>query len=582
MQKKRFFSAALAVMMLFSACGINSTAPSDDVPTGEEPVIAYVPLDDRPNNYECMDYMAQSLGYKLLMPDVELFSTRLNGEGGSKCGDRAAVYEWVLEQEKQGCDRYIIFMDQLLSGGLVNSRAMTESEPVTLSDGTVLSEEKMLSDLMETLGADENNRVWLLDTVMRLAPTVGYEHWTLEDYTNVRAYCAAERLNLEGGALCSNNIIYTYRTAPDGSIILPEDYGTTEEKVAESLAARARKLTLSDMLFAAAGDNMRILFGIDDSSEQDCIQKNEINYLRSCLRDGDALLSGVDDMGFKALARLYLDELGWQGDTATVRYFGENEDKNASDFDYRPLKEIVAEHMNFFDLEPAADAELQILVLTQPADGSMSKKYCRDLLKTLNENFENGRPTMLMDAGNTGYGDYFRNMLIDKAELGKLIAYSGTLDLANLTGTALSHGVARYAFLKYDHETQQTARGFMKCLGDVLLKDMAYRTRARAEVADFVMGIGGNPDNFRDPAIDESEVREYMADRMNELDDDIIDNLRHSNFITGIEPYDELGWGSIEFAEIRFPWSRTFEITMDVLVGNPVEPHEKTAGIYFK
>ena len=63
---------------------------------------------------------------------------------------------------------------QLLSGGLVNSRHISGENPVTLSDGTVLTETELLDQLMTTLAADEKNRVWLLDTVMRLAPS--WEH----------------------------------------------------------------------------------------------------------------------------------------------------------------------------------------------------------------------------------------------------------------------------------------------------------------------------------------------------------------------------------------------------------------------
>ena len=95
---------------------------------------------------------------------------------------------YVLEQEEQGCDRYILFLDQLLSGGLVNSRHISGKNPVTLSDGTVLTEMELLDQLMTTLAADKKNRVWLLDTVMRLAPTCGYDGFGIEEYNNLREY----------------------------------------------------------------------------------------------------------------------------------------------------------------------------------------------------------------------------------------------------------------------------------------------------------------------------------------------------------------------------------------------------------
>lgn len=98
------------------------------------------------------------------MPETDDYRTRLSGqplnENGTQSGDRADLYEWVLAQEAAGCDRYILSMDQLLSGGLVNSRSMADHEVITLSDGTELTELELLESLIQTLSADENNRVW--------------------------------------------------------------------------------------------------------------------------------------------------------------------------------------------------------------------------------------------------------------------------------------------------------------------------------------------------------------------------------------------------------------------------------------
>lgn len=64
------------------------------------------------------------------------------------------------------------------------------------------------------------------------------------------------------------------------------------------LASRERKLRLSDAMFQALGGDggrqFRVLIGIDDSSEEDSIQKNEIAYLRAAAapRDGPALRCG--------------------------------------------------------------------------------------------------------------------------------------------------------------------------------------------------------------------------------------------------------------------------------------------------
>ena len=200
--RRRMLAAALACTLL-AGCGPVRTEPVEqETPRAGAPVIAYVPLDDRPDNAERVVYLAESLGYELAMPERDLYRTRLDGqppnENGTQYGDRGALYEWVAKQEAAGCDRYILSLDQLLSGGLVSSRAMTGENPVTLSSGETLVEAELLTAVIDLLAADENNRIWLLDTVMRLAATTGYGGFGLNEYNALRTYGMAPRPHLEG------------------------------------------------------------------------------------------------------------------------------------------------------------------------------------------------------------------------------------------------------------------------------------------------------------------------------------------------------------------------------------------------
>ncbi|MFR3921155.1 MAG: DUF4127 family protein [Dysosmobacter welbionis] len=49
-------------------------------------MIAYVPLDDRPDNAERVVYLAESLGYELAMPERDLYRTRLDGQPRMRTG----------------------------------------------------------------------------------------------------------------------------------------------------------------------------------------------------------------------------------------------------------------------------------------------------------------------------------------------------------------------------------------------------------------------------------------------------------------------------------------------------------------
>ena len=107
--RRRMLAAALACTLL-AGCGPVRTEPVEqETPRAGAPVIAYVPLDDRPDNAERVVYLAESLGYELAMPERDLYRTRLDGqppnENGTQYGDRGALYEWVAKQEAAGCDR---------------------------------------------------------------------------------------------------------------------------------------------------------------------------------------------------------------------------------------------------------------------------------------------------------------------------------------------------------------------------------------------------------------------------------------------------------------------------------------------
>lgn len=577
---KRAWAAMLALLMLVG-CGYQRTEPLPyPEPAASEPekTIAYVPLDDRPDNVERVVYLAKSLGYAVAMPEAHLYQTRLDhqptGEGFQN-GDTGAIYEWLLEQEAAGCDRYVLSLDQVLLGGLVSSRVVRTGYPTRLSDGSFVLDDELLTMLLEALSADPDNRVWLLDSVMRLAAsTVGFQGGTVEEYNALRDYGARPRKTLEGEDLTFTNVHTSYRYGPDGEP-LPEPEGVNLDHY---LMARGRKLLLSDQaqrtLAQPGYENFHLLIGIDDSSLEDCIQKNEIAYLRQGLRTGadgepmDWILSGVDDLAFKAVARLCLDETGWAGCGVSVQYFGGTEDRPACEYDFQPLTEIMAEHFDFFGLAEREGAELQILVLTQPADEAQKDAYVKQLMEALKENRKKHYPTILIDAGNGTYGTQVYDALTKQAELGYLIAYSGMLDMAIVTGTALSHGAARYAVLKNGGGTDYMDRAWARTLADSILKDFCYKGVVRNGLLAYIRNdLGGDPNNFWSPALDLEDLLERLENGMEQETAAVIKNLERSSLITSLEPYGEKHWGGVALENYRFPWDRAFEIGMDIRLG---------------
>jgi hypothetical protein len=118
--KKHLFAkiaaCVLAVAMLGGCASGGSKASGAEtvkqVKAPDNGVIAYVPLDDRPVNTDRVAYLAKSLGYRISMPETSLYHTCLDKQdanpGGLRYGNRAALLEWVEQQEQSGCHRYIL------------------------------------------------------------------------------------------------------------------------------------------------------------------------------------------------------------------------------------------------------------------------------------------------------------------------------------------------------------------------------------------------------------------------------------------------------------------------------------------
>ena len=601
--KKRILAAALCLTLL-SGCGAR---PPLDLPDAESDraVIAYVPLDDRPDNVGRVEYLAESLGYVLNMPEEWMFKTLLDGqmedyyaENGletqswtGQSGYPGLLYDWVLEQEASGCDRYLLSVDQLLYGGLVASRL---AKTTTERDGVPWPLTDLLESLLSALAEDPNNEVWLLDSVMRLAPTVGYMDGSLEYYNAMRTFGAAPRKTLTGSELTLDNIRATYGTDANGNDLL--DFGGDSalyDSALRYMEHRINKLTLSGDLLETVdrldSGRFHVLIGIDDSSSEDCIQKNEIAYLRARLRAGDVILSGVDDLAFKAVAKLYLGETGWNGAAANVQYFGGTEDQPACDYDYKPLTEIVAEHLDYFDLtaeDTPVFADFYVLVLTQPADSSQKQTYIKDLIQVLKQRLDANLPVILIDAGNGQYGTAFHDALTKETELGKLLSYVGFLDMAIVTGTALSHGVARYAHLIRGTTSQAEEEAFCKTLADSILKDFCYKNVVREDILAYVRNdLGGDPNNFCQPELDLDVIVDRLASGMEIAAAPVLKNLEHSNLLIGLKPHVDTtlaGWGAVSLSNYRFPWYRAFEIDMDLDIAPLTQPHKDILGIYYR
>lgn len=485
--------------------------------------IAYIPLDNRPVNKDRVEYLAASAGFTLLIPDEELYRTALDNmtpnSDGSTIGNRKALLEWLKSVEAE-CDYFVISLDQLISGGLVGSRYLSNTD---------LSFEMEVSDYIVKLS--QRKQVVLFDTVMRLASTVGYQGYDLDTYNTLRAYGQKARKQLSGAELTVDNIVAGYRYDQNGkriSVNLPTDV------VDQYFASRERKLRVIDYLLSNASETIeRIYVGVDDSSPTVTVQTNEINYIKSKSGDNLTLFAGADELGLMGIAAVATSVYG--GAECKVTYYGEGKDWSADEFDTATLASNIENHFNSIGATMNSDKKdaLQVLVLTR--SNSVATNADK-LMKQAVENIKNGIPTCIIDASNNNQA-LPQKMLDYKYDIAKLLGYSNWNTVGNATGIALSNAVARYVYLtKSDAVTEASNKAFLKTLTFSLIKDISYKRKGITNLSDK---------SAYGPATILSRINESAI---------LGKDLTVTNH------------GKVTASNFRYPWNRSFEATFDINV----------------
>lgn len=550
--------------------------------------IAYVPLDDRPDNLERSVYLAESLGYTVLLPDADLYATRLDGQArnlnGTGHGDRGALLQWVAEMDALGCDTFLLSCDQLLSGGLVNSRAMTESEDITFPDGSVLSEDEAMETYLLSLAEDENNRVYLFDSVMRLASTVGYDGFDLAYYNAIRSYGKVPRPAMNTLTPSYEDVVATYplgaetQSAVDSVAEEKERALLTEEVVADYLSARARKLHLTEYLLTKCSgekyQNFHFMIGVDDSSAETNIQTAELLYIENLLQSrgmGDILLNGVDDLSMMLIARMAQDTYD-RPISVYTEYFGGRENEPATPYDHQVFRDTVTFHvkaLSGYEVSSPARADLQILALSAPAKEEKSAEYVESLLARLAENEENNIPTIFIDASDNSYPT-LQQELLQKISLSKLIGYAGYCDLAIVAGAGVSQGFARYLYLACcEEKTEACDAAFIKSLAEALMLSIPFKTETKPLLNSFIVSsLQLNPDNILGTDTQMALLSRKVETILRTKSAPLCENLSGGPVITSLVPYEEKAAGQVSITHGYLPWNRTFEVSCTITVGD--------------
>ena len=549
-------------------------------------VIAYVPLDDRTDNMEDVVYLAEASGYRVVMPEGDVYCTKLDGQklnrNGTQYGDREALMEWVKEMDEQGCDLFLMSLDQLFSGGLVHSR-YTLGEDMVFDDGTVMTELEAFDEYILFLTNDPKNRIYMFDSVVRLASTVGYEGFGIDEYYALREYGMVARPALTGEELTLENIFANYPCAADG-VTLAENaladntyaHVLTEELIADYNAVRVRKLTLLDHVMKGikGSDNIHLIIGIDDSSNTENIQYNELHYIEKQLGEGATLMAGLD-----SLARLLVGQIAQESYDyevkASVRYVGGTEMIPSSEFDLYTLEEVVDLHMDLFKAVRVSEeeAELQVVVMTAPDDETKAQAYCEELVSLLEYNEEHNIPTAFIEASNNAYGETLEKMLLERVDFAHLMSFAGKYDQANVTGAGFAMGFSRYLYLRCcEDKTAEADLAQAQQIANSMALTYGYTLHTRYPLNLYVMELGYDYNNILTPSRDGRLIQDGLEQLFFGECVRISEALEGGRLISELNPVNEKTVHGVSFSEVYMPWNRTFEISFTIDVESLLTP----------
>lgn len=566
--KMRLLALLLTLTQLFS-CGFLAGCGTQD--TDPAQTVLYLPLDNRPINDQQVRLFAASLNMTLLTPDEGDYATTLNGalnDAGLQYGDRAAILEWLMENEDKS-DIIVLYLDQLLSGGLMNSRCMAEMEPVTLSDGRVFTEYDII-DYLATLAG--THTLYVIDSQLRLALSSGYLDFTATDYSLSRKYGLVERPAFDAESGTIDDVIAGYPLAAGGGSALDAAELTAEERDAFSsgerstlsryLAIRERKLRLNAYAIETLSSlpSVRYLFGVDDSAVGNNIQSAEFAYLKQLSGGNLDKLSAIDCLGQLALASLYADQTGGEAVRVAVRFFGSSDSK--LNFAGHTINEAIDQVIALCGgtrVENAEDADVEVLVACDSETDEQTAAASAALVAQLNQNRAAHVPSIYVD-----FASRVNTAIVSECELTMLL---GAGLHANGSGASaimgISQGLARYRALSIDgHLNSDANAAFVEDLLFRFAKGYYWNSGYKSEMSTYLSELGLDANNLNSATDDQlSRIDQTLTGKIVACSSGITENFTGGSYVSSLAPYRVGTIRSVAISDCSYPWRRTFEFT---------------------
>lgn len=447
-------------------------------------VIGFLPLDTRPCTYDMPVQLARQAGARVLVPAREMMGFYKKGS------DTGTVAGW-LEETAAGCDALVVSAEQLLYGGLLQSRqAETELQELL----------ERLQTLRRIKEKTPSLTIYLSNVLMRTSIST-LDPQTLAWWEKVSVYSE----------------MYYREKFLDDSEAAKRRTALEREIPAEVLdmffrARRTNHEVNRECIRLAAEGTIDELLILQEDCTQEGVQRLEQKILYSDMEtsgvsDRVFLLNGTDEAGAELLQRAIRP----QGDEVETVWLGGRPDFVAN-YEDRPFRENLAGHMRALSIQERKGAE-KVLFILAPRErqreaslprgeaehdytGEELEAFCRKIKACREE----GRGCYLLDldfsnGGNTAMLACLARIM----PIRELRGYSAWNTASNSLGMILAQ------ILAGDGRNDEENRTFT---AERILDDGVYQEIVRQRVAERIKSCGGDIYNIQDIARAESWLAE--------------------------------------------------------------------------
>lgn len=517
--------------------------------------IIFIPLDNRPCTMNFPEILADIVNYKLIMPPSDILGNYV------KPGHPLKLLNW-LEDNDTNAEAAIISIDMIIYGGLIASRSDN------ISDGEVLYNTEKFENWLKKKSV---KTIYLSCTIMRNMPTFLSQDVEKEAHafkkTLARLYSISQKENPEKLAVEVEKVKKTLKGA-----IKPSYF---------DIRKRNHQVNQKALLWCIYNYADHLVLGLDDVVTKGLnIAEKEIleNIIEENGLDNVSIYSGTDEMSMMLLARLACKRNGFKP-TFHIHYSEEKGKENIPLYEDRTVKELFSSYIALLDgtensRERDADIELFVNLLGRGQLEShwqyLRKSGMRSktaLIKKINDAIKHERIAAVADiAYANGADSVFSSMIEDGIKIHNLSAYAAWNTTGNTIGTVIAHAVLRFLSLKFRHNLKNpelAEKAHHKFIFARFVDDWLFQSETRDRIRLLCQKAGIS---IFDLAEEKTRIENITDDVLMKRVERFFSKALAGSFelpgsVTSRKA--KISIGNSLTCQIRFPWERIFEISVE-------------------